>query len=117
MVGDGAVSWSGPAGPVVVRAVREWAPARPAQGEVAAAALAAVRTVVSGAVLSGADPGIDSRLAAGLAAAASDYDASAAAAAGLLGSGPGLTPAATTCWPGSWQALPPSALTLPRYGR
>lgn len=92
VVGDGAVSWTGPVGPVVVRVVREWAPARSAQGEVAAAALSAVRTVVSRAVLSGADPGIDSRLAAGLAEAACDHDASAAAAAGLLGSGPGLTP-------------------------
>jgi hypothetical protein len=98
VVGDGAVSWLGPAGPVVVRAVREWAPARPAaQGEVAASVLAAVRTAVSGAGLSGgqlssADPGIDSRMLAGLAQAACDYDASAAAAARLLGSGPGLTP-------------------------
>jgi hypothetical protein len=87
MIGDGAVSWLGPAGRVVVRAVREWAPVRPAQGEVAASALATVR-----AVLSGADPGIDSRAAAGLADAARDYDASVSVAARLLGSGPGLTP-------------------------
>ena len=86
VVGDGAVSWTGPVGPVVVRAVREWAPARLARGEVAASALAAVR---SG--LSGADPGIDSRLLAELAGAGCDHDASAAAAR-LLGSGPGLTP-------------------------
>jgi Protein of unknown function (DUF2877) len=89
VVGDGAVSWMGPAGPVVVRAVREWAPARPAQGKVAASALAAVRTVPG---LSGADPGADSRTAAGLANAARDYDASVAVASRLLGSGPGLTP-------------------------
>jgi Protein of unknown function (DUF2877) len=92
MVGDGAVSWTSPVGPVVVRAVREWAPARPGQGAVAASALAAVGTVLSGAGLSGADPGVDSRLVAGLADAARDYDASAAVAARLLGSGPGLTP-------------------------
>jgi hypothetical protein len=92
VVGDGAVSWTGPAGPVVVRAVREWAPARPARGDVAASALAAVRTVLSGAALAGADPGVDSRLLAGLAAAARDHDASVAVAARLLGSGPGLTP-------------------------
>ena len=92
VVGDGAVGWMGPGGPVVVRAVREWAPARPASGEVAAGALAAVRTVLSGEALSGADPGIDSRLVEGLAAAASDHDASVAAATGLLGRGRGLTP-------------------------
>ena len=87
MVGDGAVSWTGPAGPVVVRAVREWAPARPARGNVAASALDAVR-----AWLRGADPAVDGRLLADLAAAAGNHDASAAAAASLLGSGPGLTP-------------------------
>jgi uncharacterized protein DUF2877 len=97
VVGDGAVSWTSPAGPVVVRAVREWAPARPGRGEVAAGALAAARTVLnaagrSDAELAGADPGIDSQLLAGLAAAARDRDASVAAAACLLGNGPGLTP-------------------------
>ena len=92
MVGDGAVSWTGPAGLVVVRAVREWAPARPTRGNVAGSALAAVRTVLSGATLAGADPGVDGRLLADLAAAASDHDASVAAATLLLGSGPGLTP-------------------------
>jgi len=92
MVGDGAVSWTGPAGPVVVRAVREWAPARPARGDVAASALAAVRTVLSDGALAGADPGVDIQLLAGLAAAARDHDASTAMAARLLGSGPGLTP-------------------------
>jgi len=90
-VGDGAVSWTGPAGPVLVRAVREWAPARPARGEVAATALAAVRAVVGDAGLG--DPDLGPRPLADLAAAASDRDASVAAAARLLGSGPGLTPA------------------------
>jgi hypothetical protein len=97
LVGDGAVSWTSPAGPVVVRAVREWAPARPGRGEVAASALAAARTRLNGAglngaALAGADPGIDSQLLAGLAAAAGDREASVAAAACLLGNGPGLTP-------------------------
>ncbi len=91
MVGDGAVSWTGP-GPVVVRAVREWAPARPAQGQVAADALAAVRSALRGAGLCGSDPGLNSRLLADLAAAGCDHDANAAVAARLLGSGPGLTP-------------------------
>jgi hypothetical protein len=107
VVGDGAVSWTGPPGPVVVRAVREWAPARPARGEAVASGLAAVRTVLSnaglntaglggsglsGSGLSRADPGINSRLAADLAAAAREHDGSIAVAARLLGSGPGLTP-------------------------
>jgi hypothetical protein len=88
VIGDGAVSWTGPAGPVVVRAAREWAPARPPQGPVTARALAAVR-----ASLSGADPGVRGSLLAGLgAAAAGDYDAATAAAMSLLGAGPGLTP-------------------------
>jgi hypothetical protein len=92
MVGDGAVSWLGPAGRVVVRAVREWAPVRPALGEVASSALAAVRAVLGAATASGADPGPDGRASSGLAEAARDYDASVAVAARLLGSGPGLTP-------------------------
>jgi hypothetical protein len=122
VVGDGAVSWTGPAGPVVVRAAREWAPARPATGEVAASAFAAVCPVVSGAVVSGAvvsgapisgaavsggglgDVGVSgadrsifdsagrSWPLADLGAAASDRAAAAVVAARLLGSGPGLTP-------------------------
>jgi hypothetical protein len=96
-VGDGAVSWMGPDGLVVLRAVREWAPPRPGPGRVAASALAAVRPVLADAVLAdagpaGSDPGIDSQVLAGLADAARDYDASAAVAAHLLGRGPGLTP-------------------------
>jgi len=97
VLGDGAVGWTGPAGPVVVRAVREWAPARPGRGEVAASALATVRTALNdaglgAAALASADPGVDLRLLADLAAAAGDRDASVAVAARLLGSGPGLTP-------------------------
>jgi hypothetical protein len=97
VVGDWAVRWTGPAGPVAVCAVREWAPARPARGEVTASALAAVRTALNGVRPSGADPGgadlgVDSRLLADLTAAARDDGASAAAVTRLLGSGPGLTP-------------------------
>jgi hypothetical protein len=96
-VGDGAVSWTGPAGPVVVRAVREWAPARPARGEVAASALAAVWSVVSGASRSDAqlsygDSGVHERLLACLRAAACDRDDAVTVVMRLLGSGPGLTP-------------------------
>jgi len=86
VVGDGAVTWTGPAGPVVVRAVREWKPARPARGEVSAAALAAVRDA-----LVRVDPGVDVRLS-DLGPAASDESASVALARHLLGRGPGLTP-------------------------
>ncbi len=115
MVGGHAVRWTGPAGPVVVRAVREWTPARPAGGAVTASALAAVRAAlrrydrcrhadgcpvtIAAAVAAGhpwseggVDPGTDRPLRAVLGAAVGDHDASVAAAASLLGSGPGLTP-------------------------
>ena len=85
VVGDGEVRWISPVGAVAVRAVREWAPARPPQGPVAAGALAAVR-----AGLRGSDPGIDVGLLADFAAA--DRAAATAVATSLLGAGPGLTP-------------------------
>jgi hypothetical protein len=111
VIGSGEVRWSGPDGPVVVRAVREWAPARPVRGEVAASALAEVRSVLGRAGLSGsglscsglsgtalnaagtngADAVVSSWLAE-LGAAACDQGAATAAAMRLLGSGPGLTP-------------------------
>lgn len=91
VVGNGAVSWTGPAGSVVVRAVREWAPARPPRGEVAASALAGVRSGLSGVDAGGVDPGGHGRLLADLAAAACGHEANGVAAR-LLGSGPGLTP-------------------------
>jgi Protein of unknown function (DUF2877) len=90
VVGDGAVSWTGPAGPAVMRAVREWAPARPAFGEVSASALAAVRSELARSAPR--ELGVDGRLLADLAAAVSEPDASIAAAMSLLGRGPGLTP-------------------------
>jgi hypothetical protein len=121
LVGDHAVRWTGPAGPVGVRVVREWAPARPPRGAVSARALAAVRVecaldmpragegqgshadgwkfgVARAAVnvhprpAGSVDPGADVRLLAVLAAADGDHDGSMAATVGLLGQGPGLTP-------------------------
>jgi uncharacterized protein DUF2877 len=76
VVGDGTVSWTGPAGPVVVTAVREWAPARAARAALSARALSEVRALVP--------RGTDDELAAGL---------RAGAVARLLGRAPGLTPA------------------------
>jgi hypothetical protein len=98
VAGDHEVRWAGPAGPVVVRAAREWAPARPSRGVVTASALAAVRSGLGTAHRipwcdGGRDPVGDALPLASLAAVAGDADASAAVAAGLLGQGPGLTPA------------------------
>lgn len=92
VAGEDAVGWTGPAGPVVVRVVREWAPARPARGAVSASALAAAH-----AALAGTDSGIDAGLLPELGLAASDgcagnNTAGIAVATRLLGSGPGLTP-------------------------
>lgn len=107
VVGSGQVGWNGPDGPVVIRAVREWAPAPLARGEVAAGALAEVRSVLGRAGLSGSglggaglsaagingtDPVVSSSLLTELGAAARDHEAATAAAMRLLGSGPGLTP-------------------------
>jgi hypothetical protein len=83
MVGEGVVSWTGPAGPVVVTAVREWAPARVRRGIVASSALQAVRAALP----APAALGIDGELLPML------TDQPAAAVARLLGRGPGLTPA------------------------
>jgi Protein of unknown function (DUF2877) len=86
LVGDGQVSWTGPRGRVVVRAVREWAPVRPARGAVVASALAALRAGFDASVSE-----IDSRPLADAMAAGAGHEA-AAAVARLLGRGPGLTP-------------------------
>jgi Protein of unknown function (DUF2877) len=75
VIGEGTVRWTGPAGHVMVSAVREWAPARAARGPVAAGALAAVRAALA----RGADDAAVADLRAG-------------AVAGLVGQGPGLTP-------------------------
>jgi len=83
MIGDNSLKWTGPAGPVIVRAVREWAPpivhARPVSAErlgVLQDALPAPAALeIDGALLTllTTEPG--------------------AAVAQLLGRGPGLTPA------------------------
>ena len=84
MVGDNCLAWTGPAGPVVVRAVREWAPARVVTpGPASGAALAVLR----GALPAPAALGIDGALLAMLTTEPE------AAVTGLLGRGPGLTPA------------------------
>jgi hypothetical protein len=83
VVGDGVLAWTGPAGPVVVRAVREWAPTRACRGSVVASALTAVRAGLP----APASLGIDAELVAGLTGDPAE------AVAYLLGRGPGLTPA------------------------
>ncbi len=83
MLGDGRLAWTGPAGPVVVRAVREWAPAKVCPGHTAAAVLAALRGALPGPAALGIDGAPLADLVTG----------SAAAVACLLGRGPGLTPA------------------------
>ena len=88
LVGDGEISWTGPRGPVVVRAVREWAPVRPARGTVRSSALAVVRAGLDGSV-----PQVDIRPLAAAMAAGGDHEAHIAVAR-LLGRGPGLTPSA-----------------------
>jgi hypothetical protein len=82
-VGDGALAWIGPAGLVVVRAVREWAPARVRGGAVVATTLAAMRAGLPAPAALGIDDEVVPMLT-------SDP---AAAVARLLGRGPGLTPA------------------------
>jgi hypothetical protein len=74
-VGGGTVGWNGPSGPVVITAVREWAPASVARGPVCEPALNAARAAL------GPDP--DHAMVAGL---------RAGAVGRLLGRGPGLTP-------------------------
>jgi hypothetical protein len=83
VIGDNCLAWTGSAGPVVVRSVREWAPARVGPGLLAADALAAL----GDALPAPAALGIDGALVRLL------PTEPAAAVAGLLGVGPGLTPA------------------------
>jgi hypothetical protein len=83
VLGDGRLAWTGPAGLVVVRSVREWSPARVRSGQLAAGVLAALRRALPGP----AALGIDGALLADL------VTTPVAAVAGLLGRGPGLTPA------------------------
>jgi hypothetical protein len=79
LVGDGRVSWTGPAGPVVLDIVREWPVVRVGTGAPVPAAVRAVRAALRG--RSGELPAVP-RTVIG-----------PAIAAGLLGRGPGLTPA------------------------
>jgi hypothetical protein len=102
LVGGVAVRWTGPAGRVDVRVVREWAPARSARGAASASVLAAVRAAlrrcdpslqvdgcpvtIAGAIAAGhprpedgADPGAGARLHADIGAAGGDHYASVAA--------------------------------------
>jgi Protein of unknown function (DUF2877) len=83
LIGDGALTWCGAAGPVVVRAVREWRPASVRPMAVRAGALAAVFAAVPAPLVVGVD-------GASVAMLGTDP---AAAVVRLLGRGPGLTPA------------------------
>jgi len=83
MVGDGCLAWSGPAGLVIVRVVREWAPARVRHGAMAASALALLRDMLPARADLEVDGGLLNLLLA----------EPAAGVAALLGRGPGLTPA------------------------
>jgi Protein of unknown function (DUF2877) len=79
LIGAGQVSWTGPAGPVVLNIVREWPVVRIGTGAPVPAAVRAARAALRGRT---------GDLPAGPAAVTS-----LAIAAGLLGRGPGLTPA------------------------
>jgi Protein of unknown function (DUF2877) len=96
VVGDNAVCWTGPTGPVVVRAVREWAPARPAHGELNTGALAAVRSALrlvdSGQHLDRCEFSITAAIENSQPWRADRELLADAAAFRLLGRGPGLTP-------------------------
>jgi hypothetical protein len=91
VAGDGQLCWDGPAGPVVLTAVRSWAPARVAAGRVSPSAVAAVRSALPGPE----SAGLNAEMTAGLRAlslpALTRPDRIVAQ---LLGRGPGLTPAA-----------------------
>jgi hypothetical protein len=83
VLGDGQLAWTGPAGPVVVRSVREWSPAKVRAGQAATGVLAALLDSMPGpSELHGWGPLLTLLTTR-----------PAAAVAGLLGRGPGLTPA------------------------
>lgn len=96
VAGNGRVAWQCPAGPVVVTAASEWAPAKVPRGAVAASSLAAARAAVPSHV-----DGVGQAVLAALGETAGPSaghpagarpGASAPAVAALLGRGPGLTP-------------------------
>jgi hypothetical protein len=82
-VGCRQLRWTGPAWSVVITAVRQWAPACVAPGQVAPGMIRQLR-----ALLAGSRIGLD----LGLLAALRNQAADSAAASALLGHGPGLTP-------------------------
>jgi hypothetical protein len=90
-IGDGCLTWTGPAGQVDVRAVREWAPARvravPEKPQPRSSVAAAVHAAMNDALPAPAALGIDGELLTLL------TTEPATAVARLLGWGPGLTPA------------------------
>lgn len=81
-IGGGQLRWTGPAGTVVITAVRQWAPAAVRPGLAAAGASRRVRSLLAGSPIE-VDPG--------LLAALRDQPGNSAACA-LLGRGAGLTP-------------------------
>jgi hypothetical protein len=83
VVGDGVLAWTGPAGPVVVRAVREWGPTRACRGTVVASVLTAMYARLPAPAALGVDAELVARLTGD----------PVQAVARLLGRGPGLTPA------------------------
>jgi hypothetical protein len=85
-VGAGRIEWNGPVGTVTVVDVRAWAPSRVRPGRAQPAAVAALR-----AALAGHDVGLEPSRVDDLAQAGSAVQQYAAAAE-LLGRGPGLTP-------------------------
>jgi hypothetical protein len=88
LVGDGVITWSGPAGPVSIRAVREWAPRLAGRGSIVGSALDQVRAALPPPAVAG----LDSRLLAPLGAASEGAAVDGSIVARLLGRGPGLTP-------------------------
>lgn len=87
VVGQGGVTWSGPAGVVSVFGAREWAPHRVAVGTPRWAALDELRRAVQQ-----CDVGVERDRLTALAQARSSSAHQHRAVAGLLGRGPGLTP-------------------------
>lgn len=85
LVGDGVVTWTGPVGPVVLRPVREWAPARAITGHVASTAVREAHVALSQA-------GVARVVGQVLGDARVSGQGLAEAAVRLLGRGPGLTP-------------------------
>jgi hypothetical protein len=83
MVGNGAVTWTGLAGPIVVSPVRQWAPARVSPAAVVPDALARILAVRPDAASAGVDAAVVNALLGA-------HPASVVPR--LLGHGPGLTP-------------------------